>query len=216
MDPPDGKLPSLTTAAELRADTLEKVRRPERPASPTDLNPFDRCITRGMPGAMMPGFYNHNYHIVQTPDHVAILIEMIHDVRIIPIGGGAQRNPEVPQWMGTSRGHWEGDTLVVETTGFSDKLWEFTGTAMRTAGGDPQIRFHGVFGSPTLTLVERFIRVDEHTMDYEFTVTDPATFASPFTVSAPMAQIVGPVYEYACHEGNYALESMLGAARAQE
>jgi hypothetical protein len=216
VDPEDGKLPPWTADAQQWADDIEAVRRLERPVSWVDLNPYDRCITRGVPGAMMPGFYNHNYQIVQTPDHVAILIEMIHDVRIVPLDGRPHLGSGLGQWMGSSRGRWEGQTLVVETVNFNDKIREFMGTAMRLSNGDPQIRFYGAFGTPTLTLVERFTRTDADTIDYRFTVTDPATYAGSWTVAAPMARIEGPVFEYACHEGNYSMPNVLQAARAQE
>jgi hypothetical protein len=165
---------------------------------------------------MIPGFYNHNYQIAQTPGYVAVFIEMIHDVRIIPLDGRPHLGPGLPQWMGSSRGRWEGRTLVVETTGFTDRIREFTGNAQRLPNGDPVGVYQAAFGTPTLTLVERFTRIDANTIDYRFTVTDPATFTKPFTVAAPMVQIEGPIYEYACHEGNYAVPNMLRAARAQE
>jgi hypothetical protein len=216
VDPPDGKLPPLTAAAQKYAQDLEVLRRPEMPGTWSELNPYDRCLTRGLPGAMIPGFYNHNYQILQAPGYVAILIEMIHDVRIIPLDGRPHLGPGVRQWMGDSRGRWEGQTLVVESTGFNDRINEFTGNAQRLPNGDPVGRYQASFGTPTLKLVERFTRRDEHTIDYRFTVTDPATFVKPFTVSAPMVRIEGPIHEYACHEGNYAVPNMLKAARAQE
>jgi hypothetical protein len=216
VDPADGKLPPLTPEAKKYADALEALRRPERPASWAELNPYDRCITRGLPGAMMPGFYNHNYLIVQTPTYVAILVEMIHDVRIIPLDGRPHLGPGLRQWMGNSRGHWEGQTLVVETTGFTDKIREFTGHAQRLLNGDRVGTYQGSFGTPTLTLVERFTRVDADTMDYRFTVTDPATFTRPWTAATPMLRVKEPIFEYACHEGNHAVPNVLSAARAQE
>ncbi len=170
----------------------------------------------GFPGAMIPGFYNHNYQILQTPDYVAILVEMIHEVRIIPLDRRPHLGSGIRQWTGNSRGWWEGETLVVETTGFSDKIKEFTGNAQRLPNGEPVSRYHGSLGTPTLTLVERFTRTDEGTIDYRFTVTDPVMFTGPWTVAAPMVKADGPLYEYACHEGNYALPNMLRVARAHE
>ena len=216
VDPPDGKLPPLTPSARRYGDELEALRRLERPASWTELTAYDRCITRGLPGGMMPGFYNHHYRILQTPDHVAILMEMIHEARIIPLDRRPHLGPGIRQWTGNSRGHWEGETLVVETTGFSDKLREFTGTAQRLPNGEPVARFHGTYGTPTLRLVERFTRIDEDTIDYRFTVTDPVTFTRPWTVAAPMVRTDGPLFEYACHEGNYAVPNVLRGARALE
>ena len=216
VDPPNGKLPPLTPEARKEAEALEALRRPEQPASWVELNPYDRCITRGLPGGMIPGFYNHNYQILQTPDYVAILVEMIHEARIIPLDGRAHLGPGIRQWTGNSRGRWEGGTLVVETTDFSDKIREFSGVAQRLPNGEPVARYQGAMGTPTLTLVERFTRVDENTIDYRFTVTDPVTFTGPWTAAAPMVKTAGPVYEYACHEGNYALPNMLRVARSQE
>ena len=118
--------------------------------------------------------------------------------------------------MGNSRGHWEGQTLVVETTGFTDKIREFTGHAQRLLNGDRVGTYQGSFGTPTLTLVERFTRVDANTMDYRLTVTDPATFTKPWTAATPMLRVAEPIFEYACHEGNYAVPNMLSAARATE
>ena len=216
VDPPDGKMPALTADAKKYADALETLRRPERPASWDELNPYDRCLTRGLPGAMMPGFYNHNYQILQTPTHIAILVEMIHDIRIIPLDGSPHLGQGLRQWMGNSRGRWEGQTLVVETTGFTEKIREFTGNAQRLVNGERVGTYQASFGTPTLKLVERFTRVDANTIDYRFTVTDPATFTKPFTVATPMLKVTEPIFEYACHEGNYAVPNMLSAARAQE
>ena len=217
VDPTDGKLPPPTPEAQQRADAIEAVRRLP-PTSWLDLNAYDRCITRGLPGAMMPGFYNHNYHILQAPGYVAILVEMIHDVRIIPLDGRPHLGSGIKQWMGDSHGHWEGQTLVVETTNFNDKVQEVTGNTMRLPNGEPigEGRYTAVFGTTDLTLVERFTRVDANTIDYRFTVTDSRTFTRPWTAATPMMKIDGPIYEYACHEGNYAIPNMLRGARAQE
>jgi hypothetical protein len=216
VDPPDGKLPALTPEALKRADAIEAVRR-RRPWSWMDVNTYDRCISRGLPGAMMPGFYNHNYVIAQSPGYVAILVEMIHDTRIIPIDGRPHLGPGLKQWLGDSRGRWEGDTLVVETKNFNDKIDEVTGNAMRLPDGTPQEgRYHGVFGTSDMTLVERFTRVDANTIDYQFTVNSPKTFVKPWTAAAPMTKLDGNVFEYACHEGNRAIPNMLSGARAVE
>ncbi len=138
---------------------------------------------------------------MQAPGYVAILIEMIHDVRIIPLDGRPHLGSRVPQWMGNSRGRWEGRTLVVETTDFTDKIMEFTGNAQRLPNGDPVGRYQASFGTPTLGLVERFTRIDENTIDYRFTVTDPDTFTKPFTVAAPMFRIDGPIHGYRVPRG---------------
>ena len=205
IDPPDGRLPALTPEEEARVAAQRQYRidnPPGNPATWTDLNTYDRCLTRGLPGAMMPGFYNHNYQILQTPEYVAILVEMIHDTRIIPLDARPHTDEPIQQWLGDSRGHWEGDTLVVETTNLTEKLQDRVGT---------------VFASGNNTrLVERFTRVDADTIDYQFTVTDPAAFTAPWTVSLPMTTLEGDLFEYACHEGNYAIANMLRGARAKE
>jgi hypothetical protein len=202
VDPADGRLPPLTAEAKRREDALEAARR-EPPGSWEDLNLFERCITRGMPGAMMPGFYNHNYQILQTPDHVAFNVEM-SAYRIVPLDRRPHISSGIRQWLGDSRAHWEGDTLVVETTNLTDRVHE-------------RRRSNTVFGgSGQMTLVERFTRTDADTIDYRFTVTDPAVFTRPWTAAIPMRKIPGPIYEYACHEGNYALPNILRGAREVE
>ena len=205
-DPPDGKLPALTERVRAR-DAAVAASRNAAPDSYENLNLYDRCITRGLPGAMIPGFYNHNYQILQTPDHVVILVEMIHDARIIQLGGQLGHSPKVGQWLGDSRAHWDGDTLVVETGGFSAK-------ADQRAVSGP---LHLVLAAGEhLRLVERFTRVDAETIDYQFTVVDPTTYSAPWTASIPMTRIDGPLFEYACHEGNYGLENILRGARNEE
>jgi len=190
-------LPALTPDAQTRQTGRAEYAKAHPADSWEDLSLFTRCLTRGLPSAMMPGFYNHNYHILQTPEYVAILVEMIHETRIIPLDGRPHVAPRVRQWLGDSRGRWEGHTLVVETTNFSDK--------MSFRGSGPEMR-----------LVERFTRVDADTIDYQFTVTDPATFTQPFTVSIPMTTLDNPIYEYACHEGNYGIVNILAGHRAEE
>ncbi len=144
---------------------------------------------------MTPGGYNQNMQLFQTPDHVVLLNEMVHDSRIIPLDG--RPRPTIDSWTGESRGQWEGDTLVVETTNFSDKhSWRGT--------------------TPGRHLIERFTRVDADTLLYEFTVMDPTTWARPWTAQLPMTRTDEPLYEYACHEGNYSMESTLSGARAQD
>jgi hypothetical protein len=203
VDPPSGKIPSFTTEGKARADALLAARKAHPADSWTDRAAYDRCISRGIPGAMMPGFYNHNYQILQTPTHVAIVVEMIHDARIIPIDGRAQTPSEIKQWLGRSRGHWEGNTLVIETRNVTDKAFEPGGAAMYAVGGD-------------VTLTERFTRTGPDTIDYQFTVDAPKIYTRPWTVLTPMLKIEGPIYEYACHEGNYAIKNILSAARAEE
>ena len=198
IDPPDGKIPALTPEAQKRQADLAEYRRQHAGDGPEDFSLANRCIlwaTAGPP--MLPGAYNNNYQIVQTPGYVVILVEMIHDARIIPIDGGPHLPSGVHQWLGDSRGHWEGDTLVVETTNFNNK------TNFRGAGEN-------------MKLTERFKRADANTISYEFTVNDPSSFSKPWTAQIPMNKTTDPVLEYACHEGNYAMEGMLKGLRAEE
>ena len=189
VDPPDGRYPPLTPAAVRRRGEQRGSFANGGFESWEDFSTYERCITRGMPGAMSPGFYNHNYQILQTPDYVAILVEMIHDARIIPLDGRTHLTPTVGQWLGDSRGHWEEDTLVIETTNLPN--------------ADRQI-------------VERLTRVDADRIDYRITVTDPMVWTRPWTALMPMTAIEGPLFEYACHEGNYAVPNMLAGTRAEE
>jgi len=198
IDPPDGKIPALTPEAQKRQAALAEYRRQHPGDGPEDFSLANRCIlwaTAGPP--MLPGAYNNNYRIVQSPGNVTILVEMIHDARIIPTDGRPHLPSNVRQWLGDSRGHWEGDTLVVETTNFTDK------TNFR--GADENMR-----------LVERFTRVDADTIIYEFTVHDLSSFAKPWTAQIPMKRTPEPLLEYACHEGNYAMEGMLRGLRTEE
>jgi hypothetical protein len=148
--------------------------------------------------------YNSTYQILQTPTHVAIVTEMLHDVRIIPLDERSHLSRELQQWLGDSRGHWEGDTLVVETTNFSDKI----------IGNIATISF--VQDAKNLRLVERFTRAGPKEITYEFTVDDPTVYTKPWTVSMPWTKAGGVIYEYACHEGNRALPGILRGARVQE
>ena len=203
VDPPNGRFPAKTDRVRQKDMEFEAARDGELPDTWEDLNLYDRCITRGLPGAMIPGFYNHNYQILQTPDYVVILVEMIHDARIIPLDGRPHLPPQLRQWLGDSRAHWEGDTLVVETSNFNAK-------------GDERVRNLVLAGSEHSHLVERFTRVDADTIDYRFTLTDPRTFTTPWTAETPMAKLEGPLFEYGCHEGNYGLYNILAGARAAE
>ena len=199
VDPPDGKLPVTPQALE-RAKTA--MRRFSRPASHEDFNAFDRCITRSLPGSMMPGFYNHYYQILQTPDYVVLLSELIHDVRVIPLDNRPHVSSNIRQWLGDSRGRWEGGTLVVETTNLNDKVTDRGAT------------FLGV-GSE-LRLIERFTRADADRIDYRFTVEAPSAFTKPWTAAIPMWKTDQKIFEYACHEGNYAMPNSLSGARAED
>jgi hypothetical protein len=198
VDPPDGRIPELSDAGRRRATADREARAPRGGAdSYTDRNLWERCITRGLPNGMFPAAYNNNIHLLQTPSHVVILNEMIHDARIVPLDGRRPLDQTVRQWRGDSRGRWEGDTLVVETGNFSAAN-NFRGAA------------------DGLTLVERFRLSGPETLDYAVTITDPTTWTRPWTVTFPIERIEGPMYEYACHEGNYGLLNILSAARVDD
>jgi len=198
VDPPDGRIPPLTPQAQRNAAARAEAARLRPADGAEDRSLADRCIVRGTAvPPMLPAGYNNNYQILQTPEHVAILIEMIHDARIIPLDGRPHLGRKIPQWLGDSRGRWDGNTLVVETTNFTGK------TNFRGSGEN-------------LRVVERFTRVDEGTLLYQFTVDDPQTFARPWSGEIPMKKVEGPLFEYACHEGNFSMENMLGIARDEE
>jgi hypothetical protein len=197
VDPPDGKVPALTPDAQKRAQERAAHRKAHPADSWEDTGLFTRCLTRGMPSGMIPGFYNHNYQIFQSPGWVAIHLEMIHETRLIPVDGRPHVDSNIRQWMGDARGRWEGNTLVVETTNFTGKS-EFRGT------------------SANLRLVERFTRTGPDAIDYQFTVEDPTVFTRPWTASIPMTALDEPIFEYACHEGNYGIFNILAGHRAEE
>ena len=213
VDPPDGKIPPLTADAEERYATRHgqrPVRDRQVPDShrhgPEDLGLAERCLLGFSTGPpVVPSGYNNNIQLFQTPSYVAILIEMVHDVRIIPLDDRPHLSPDVPQWLGDARGHWDGDTLVVDTTNFTDKTASFD-ASLRQAYGSAE----------TLHLIERFTRTGENTLLYEFTIDDPATFTRPFTAAVPMRKGDGAIYEYACHEGNYGMVNGLTSARTHE
>ncbi len=211
LDPPDGKLPPVTPAEQQRlaerTDSYVNAANSDISIeSWEDLSAYDRCITRGMPGLMTPFPYNHYYQILQTPDYVAIVVEMIHDARIIPLDGRSHLSPTMPQWLGDSRGRWEGNTLVVETTTFPEKVY---GRAV--IGADDT-----VFGGDAHHVVERLTRVGVDTIDYRVTVTNPAVWTGPWTAAIPMNAVEETLFEYACHEGNYGLPNILSGNRAEE
>ena len=204
VDPPNGRMPPLTPEAQKRAAARAEDRRkrgPDPADSWEDRNLAERCITRGAP--KLPGGYNNNFQIVQAPGYVAILQEMIHEVRIIPLDRRPHIDQNVRQWMGDSRGHWQGDTLVVETSNFNEHIINNSFNCCRGAGAN-------------LHVVEHFRRVAAGTIDYRYTVDDPSTWTRPWTVSVPMTRTESPIYEYACHEGNYGMFGILSGARAQE
>lgn len=204
VDPADGRIPPLTAEGQARMAARTERKRLHPADGPEDRGFSERCLnwtTAGPP--MLPGAYNNNYQIVQTPDTVVIFNEMIHDARIIPMDG----RPHVPAnlhfWLGDSRGHWEGDTLVIDTTNLRDKAGRNGGLEI-------------LHSSEDIHLVERFTRVDAKTLLYEFTVNDPLMYTKPWTAQIPSVKTDGPIFEYACHEGNYGMAGILSSARAEE
>ena len=214
IDPPNGRLPALTPEAAAHVSSparqrLKDVREGVVPAdSYAQFDWGDRCIWyRGVPS--LPTAYNNNYQVVQTPDVIAIVQEHIHDVRFIHLDGRPRIDGRVSQFGGHSLGRWEGDTLVVETAGFGDRAYLFA------SGPGPQGGTNWDL-SPDLRVVERFTRVAPGTLDYEFTVHDPNVWTTPWTGSSPWARGEQPLYEYACHEGNYGMTNILAGSRAAE
>ena len=202
IDPLDGRVPALTPAGEVRKVELREADLREddgRSASWEDFSAYVRCIIRAGLPRLSTG-YNNNYEIVQTPGYVAIYQEQMHDIRIIPLDGRPHLTATVRQWLGDSRGHWEGDTLVVETTNFTDQA---RGSLFLEA-------------TKNMVLVERFTRAGADMIDYRFTITDPDTWTRPWTAALPWNREDGLIYEYACHEGNRGLENSLRAARVAD
>ncbi|MEP7305505.1 MAG: hypothetical protein ABJA98_08320 [Acidobacteriota bacterium] len=201
-DPPDGKVPPMTDAAQRRIAARAEARRNlgHGPAdSYEDRSLYDRCITRGLPGSMMPTIYGNSYKIVQGRGYVAIQYEMIHETRVIPLDGQPHAGRNIRFDMGDARGHWEGDTLVVETTNFNDR------SVYRNANAE------------TLKLVERFTRVGPNTVKWSVTFDDPSTWTRPWTFSLPLTRNdAEPMMQYECHEGNYGLRNILSGTRAEE
>jgi len=212
VDPPDGRVPDSLPDVTRQATEDGVSQRPVRfrvggiaSDGPEDRGLAERCLLGFNTGPpVVPGGYNQNLQIFQTADHVVILNEMVHDARVVPLDGRDQLPDHVRQWNGSSRGHWEGDTLVVETTNF---------TGM-TASFSPSVR-SAVGSGATLHLTERFGRLDDETLLYEFTVSDPTSFERPFTAAQPMKRGTA-MFEYACHEGNYGMLNLLTGARTEE
>ncbi len=201
IDPPDGKIPPMTPEAQRRIAERGAARKASGrgPAdSYTDRSLYDRCITRGLPGSMMPSIYGNQFQIVQAPGYVAILYEMIHETRVIPLDGRGKIDESITQDMGDARARWEGDTLVVTTTNFKER------SVYRNANPE------------TLVLTERFQRIAPDKVRWTVTVNDPKTWTQPWTFSLPLTADPNPVPHYECHEGNYGLKNILSAARAEE
>ena len=197
VDPPDGRIPYTAAVRERRAARAGRGRG-RIPAGPEDRGLAERCILGFNSGPpMLPSAYNNNVQLFQTHDTVVILNEMVHNARIVPLNGRPHLSEDVPQWVGDSRARWEGNSLVVETTNFLRET-SFRGS------------------SANLHLVERFTRVDADTLLYEFTVEDQTAWSRPWTATIPMTKTTGPMFEYACHEGNYGMANLLAGARAEE
>jgi len=203
VDPPDGRMPALTPDAQQRSD-MTTAARTARPGSWHDRSLYDRCITRGVVGSVLPVIYGNGLQILQTPDAVVIRYEMIHETRVIPLDGRPHVDASIRSYTGDPRGHWEGDTLVVETTNFVGKV----GIGLN-GGGPPS--------TAAMRLVERFKRVANDQIDYEVLVDDPQTYTAPFRIAFPITPQPGyQILPYECHEGNAALRNILSAARAEE
>jgi len=196
--PPNGRMPSLTSPGQVRADARAEYRQEHPADSWVDFSDGVRCILGFNAGPpFTPSAYNNNVQVFQTPDHLVIMTEMVNTARLIPLDGRPRLHPGVKQWSGDSRGYWEGDTLVIETRNFDQKRrWRNSTESMR--------------------LVERLTRVDAATLEYRFTVTDPETWTSPWTAAVPLVLNPEPMFEYACHEGNYSMPVMLAGARVEE
>ena len=212
VDPPDGRLPPLTPEAQQDEAARLAARSLRGPADTwTDMDLNDRCMLWSVGPPMLPTGYNNNYLILQTPDTVAIHVEMIHDTRIIPLDGRPRLGRPIPQWLGEMRGRWEGETLVVETRNIAR-------SEEGSSFGNDVVRIRATNGGRTesLRVVERFTRVDADTLRYEFTVEDPTRWTSPWSGELPLRRIDESLFEYACHEGNYSIVNMLSGARAEE
>ena len=209
IDPPSGKFPPLTPAGEQHSkNQLKAPGGMEKDDTWEDRHIWERCVTRGgMPNAMFPRSYNNNMQVFQAPGVVVMLIEQVHEVRVVPIDDRPQVSDKITQWNGLSRGHWEGNTLVVETANLEH----------RVSALQPWSVFSSHTGSgKELTLVERFTRVAPDTLEYEVEVNDPLMYTDSWTVNYPFTQMDDLIYEYACHEGNAGMEGILSGGRAED
>ena len=204
VDPPDGRVPVMKWAEDRRDYDLEHI-----PDAPEHETPWVRCITRGHPAGMFTAGYNNAYQIIQIPGYVVMAFEMIHETRIIPIDGRRRLNDRIKQWNGEPRGRWEGNTLIVESTNYNSKGSIATSAATGRMRGIPQ--------TDAMHVVERFTRVDENTIDYSVTITDPKVYTKPWTVRLPLNRDDSyQMFEYSCHEGNYALPNALSYGRKRD
>ena len=204
VDPPTGRVPVQPRALDDKAFRLA-----HEGDTFLNMSVWDRCISRGVPGSMLPAGYNNAYRILQTPDNIAIYHEMIHDARIIPLSDQPFVDDGIRQWMGDARAHWEGEVLVIETKNFHDRGW----IVSSMAGG----RLKGIPVSKSLHVVERSERVSETTIMWDVTITDPDVYTAPWRISMPLtAEPTYEMFEYACYEGNYAVPNALSGARFVE
>ena len=204
VEPANGRVPVLPWAEQKRDFDLARVA-----DAWEHQTAWERCITRGVPGGIFPASYNSGYRIVQAPGYVVIHYEMIHEIRIIPLDSRPHVSPGIRLWNGDSRGHWEGQTLVVDITNYNDKGNIATNIATQRIRALPQ--------SEALHVVERFTPVDANTINYEVTIDDPKVFATPWKVAIPFTREQNhEIFEYACHEGNYAMPNTLSAGRAKD
>ena len=205
VDPPNGRTPDMLPEAKLRPTPEGAGNNNPKADSWTDFSYYIRCITRGVPGSIFPVIYGNGQQIVQGPGYVSIMQEMVHEARVIPMDGRPHASTNVRSYMGDPRGHWEGNTLVVETTNFLGNRTGIVGNG----GGTPT--------SDAMKTIERFTRTGPNEMHYEITIDDPKTYPAPFKVAFPLTQEPGyQNFEYACHEGNYAMFDSLSGARALE
>jgi hypothetical protein len=204
IDPPNGRVP-LKPSAEARRD-YDAAHISD---SWEHMSVWDRCVTRGVPAGMFPAGYNNAYQIVQIPGYVVLLYEMIHEARVIPVDGRQHLPQSIRQWNGDSVGRWEGNTLIVDTTNYNGKGWIATSAATGRIKGIPQ--------SQNLHVVERFTRENADTIQYEVTIDDPENYTQPWKVAIPLQRDpTYQIFEYACHEGNHAVENVLSGGRALE
>ncbi len=213
VDPPDGKIPPLTLEATVATEAHDSAGVPPVRSrangisadGPDFRGTSERCLVGFSTGPpILPGGYNNNVQIFQVPGYVVLLHEMVHDVRVVPLDDRPQLPSTIQQWLGSSRGHWEGDTLVIETTNFTNKTGAFNTTFMSWGSAE------------NVRLIERLTRVSAEKVEYEFTVSDPSTFTRPFTGRFPLNRTDAPLYEYACHEGNHGMTNMLTGGRSED
>ena len=205
VDPPDGRIPPFTPEAQKRVEARQQYEAQHPADRPEDRWLTERCILFGATVPMLPEPYNNNYRIIQSPGTVTILVEMNHDARVIPVDGRPPLSSTVAQWTGSSRGHWEGDTLVVETANFKFNDKSRFGVQYLNGLSDEHLR-----------VVERFTRTDANTLLYQARIEDPTVFTRPWSIEIPMERTNDALFEVACHEGNYGMANILSGHRAEE